>query len=323
MKRYSLKRKSKRKSGGGYGEGPSYIAPGYLVHQAYQGSGKDCAADSFTRDGHISNYNQYGLPGFKGGRRGGSLQVAPFIDTPKAPVANAPVANAPVANAPVANPTNAPVKGGALYGFFPEWGPLNTSNGAGTSSAQFGRTACDSGSTNSLNPNPNGIQSLTTVYPYTRGGKRNKRSQHNKRNKRSQRNKHSQRNKRNKHSQRNKHNTRNKRIRGGMGADIASAYSVNVGQRDSMVYNAPTAGYRNDFMTFRAPSPVPGLTLQTPYDAKSFNQACIKGGSRKRSRRSKGGSCPIAYGAAEYSKDYQAENRSDFDFTKGGLPVKI
>jgi hypothetical protein len=106
-----------------------------------------------------------------------------------------------------------------------------------------------------------------------------------------------------------------------------------------MRYYAPTAGYRNDFQTFRAPSAVPGLTIQTPYDARAFNQACIKtGGSRRkhwtkrshrrshhhRSRRN-GGALPVAGTAADYSKVTMNEvgNRAAFDGTKGGLPVKF
>jgi len=101
-----------------------------------------------------------------------------------------------------------------------------------------------------------------------------------------------------------------------------------VGDADSMRYYAPTAGYRNDFMTFRAPSPVPGLTIQTPYDARAFNQACIKtGGGRrkKRTTRRRGGSHPVAEDAGMVTKLQldQVQDRYDFDFTHKGLPVEI
>ena len=108
---------------------------------------------------------------------------------------------------------------------------------------------------------------------------------------------------------------RRRRTRGGK-YDLGSSANfptVQVGASDSMRYNAPNAGYTNDFMTFRAPSAVPGLTIQTPYAASSFNQACLKTG---------GG--PVAYNAGEYSKVTMGEldNRSDFDGTAKGLPVK-
>jgi hypothetical protein len=91
---------------------------------------------------------------------------------------------------------------------------------------------------------------------------------------------------------------------------------VNVGNFDSMKYEAPTAGYRNDFMTFNAPSPVPGLTIQTPYDARSFNQGCIKTG---------GGAAPVGIdaGVAAPLKMGEITTRSDFDGSKGLLPVKF
>jgi hypothetical protein len=54
--------------------------------------------------------------------------------------------------------------------------------------------------------------------------------------------------------------------------------AVNVGAFDAMRYNAPTAGYKNDFSG--------GLMVQTPYDARAFNSACMKtGGSRRKSRK--------------------------------------
>jgi len=106
-----------------------------------------------------------------------------------------------------------------------------------------------------------------------------------------------------------------RRTRGGKhDLGYANFPTVQVGASDSMRYNAPNAGYTNDFMTFRAPSAVPGLTIQTPYAASSFNQACLKTG---------GG--PVAYNAGEFSKVTMGEldNRSDFDCSTKGLPVKF
>ena len=94
-----------------------------------------------------------------------------------------------------------------------------------------------------------------------------------------------------------------------------------------MRYYAPTAGYTNDFMTFKAPSPVPGLTIQTPYAAGAFNQACIKtGGSRRnRNRNRKGGAQPVAMDAGKFTPVTMGEigTRFSFDGTNKGLPVKF
>ena len=126
---------------------------------------------------------------------------------------------------------------------------------------------------------------------------------------------------------------------GSSGFSSANFPVVRVGDADSMRYYAPTAGYRNDFMTFRAPSAVPGLTIQTPYDARAFNQACIKtGGKRKTHRKhrkhSRGGAAghslgqtghPVAEDAGEFSKITLSEvqNRYDFDGSQQGLPCKF
>jgi hypothetical protein len=105
---------------------------------------------------------------------------------------------------------------------------------------------------------------------------------------------------------------------------------VNVGAADSMRYNAPTAGYRNDFEPLPAGGAVPGLMLQTPYDARSGNMACATtGGQRSRrnqhSRRVRfGGSHNLADRAAPYSQMQmdQVMNRAAFDGSNKGLPVK-
>ena len=177
---------------------------------------------------------------------------------------------------------------GGRYGFFPEH--LNTENGQGL--GVFGRLPCDTGSFNQMNPNPAGVQSLTTaspIPPYSsfKGGRRSRRS---------------------------------RRTRGG-NAELSSAFpAVNVGQPDSMRYYAPTAGYTHKFETFPAGGALPGLTLNIPYEARSFNQACIKGGSRRRRR---GGYYPVAFNAAPVTDTSTLDNRSDFDGTKNGLPVKF
>jgi hypothetical protein len=94
-----------------------------------------------------------------------------------------------------------------------------------------------------------------------------------------------------------------------------------VGAADSMRYNAPTAGYRNDFEPFAAGSAVPGLTLQTPYDARGDNMACAKTGGSRRVRF--GGAMGVA-DLAPYSnvKMEDLSTRQDFDGSSNGLPVK-
>jgi hypothetical protein len=177
-----------------------------------------------------------------------------------------------------------PLQKGGRWGSFPELGPLNPINAVGASGmAQFGRIGCEAGTYNSLNPNPNDIQQATTapLMPPVM------------------------------------------KMLGGANGFSPAPYSsdssnfpqVNVGAADSMRYNAPTAGYRNDFQAFPSGSAVPGLTLQTPYDAKSFNAACIK----------TGGYLPVAAYAAPVTplRESQVMSRSDFDGTNGGLPVKF
>jgi hypothetical protein len=106
---------------------------------------------------------------------------------------------------------------------------------------------------------------------------------------------------------------------------------VNMGEVSSMAYNAPTAGYRNDFQAFPSGGAVPGLMLQVPYDARAGNPACgTTGGKRsKRSKRStrrvrfNGGSlADNAAPVAALTVD-QVQTRADFDGSNKGLPVKF
>jgi hypothetical protein len=354
----------RRRNGGGWGDLPKgsfnqiAVNPGNQIHFPFSGPGKDCTGNPHSiRPGYIADYNPKGLPGLSGGKRSGSKRrdskrrksrggasmppmanVGPvtnpnlppvsgsltpkpeyFPDTTGAggtveqpvvmsmpgvpPPGMAQMPKMPIAElskmadaANLAAPTQAggkysdykrkrkSIKGGR-YGFFPEMGPLNPINGVGTTPAPFGRIPCEVGTYNPLNPDPNGVQTMSTAPlspPYvTRGG--------------------------------------------AAGFSSANFPTVQVGQADAMRYYAPTAGYRNDFMTFRAPSPVPGLTIQTPYDAKAFNQACIKtnGGSRKNKKY--GGAGPVAFDAGKFSPVTMSEigTRKDFDGTNQGLPVKF
>ena len=215
---------------------------------------------------------------------------------------------------------NGASQNGGRYGFFPGMGPLNDVNGVGTSPAPFGRIPCERGTFNPLNPDPGHVQELTTapaMPPYVTSNLQR--------------------------MQGGAELTGAPTMVGSSGFSAANFPVVRVGDADSMRYYAPTAGYRNDFMTFRAPSAVPGLTVQTPYDARAFNQACIKTGGGKRSTRkrstrnrkhrkhSKGGAAagetghPVAEDAGEFSNITlkEVQNRFDFDGSRQGLPVKF
>jgi hypothetical protein len=182
---------------------------------------------------------------------------------------------------------------GGRYGFFPGMGPLNPENGVGTTPGPFGRIPCEVGTYNPLNPNPDGIQTMSTA-PLTPPFVTSKMG-----------------------------GGAAPTTVGSSGFSAANFPTVQVGQADSMRYYAPTAGYRNDFMTFQAPSPVPGLTIQTPYDAKAFNQACIKTGGFRKNR--KGGAVPVAFDAGKFTPVTMGEigTRKDFDGSNQGLPVKF
>ena len=361
---------SKRKTrGGGWSDLPVgpfdkiAVNPGNQIHFPFTGPGKDCTGNPHSiRPGYIFDYSPKGLPGFSGGKRrarnrksyGGAAMPTMASHFSDGPITNPnlPPVSGSVTPKPgdfpdttgvggtVANPNGLPVvmsmpgvpppgmaqmpkmpiaelsksadasnlaapkQTGGRYGFFPGMGPLNPSNGVGTTPGPFGRIPCEVGTFNPLNPDPNGIQTMSTAPltpPYVTG-----------------------------------------RFSGGAlsgapagvgssGYSAANFPTVQVGQADSMRYYAPTAGYRNDFMTFQAPSPVPGLTIQTPYDAKAFNQACIKTGGSRKSRRSyrslrKGGATmPVAFDAGAFSKVTLPEvwTRKDFDGSNQGLPVKF
>jgi hypothetical protein len=352
------RRDKRRSSGGGWSDLPKgsfnqiAVNPGNQIHFPYTGPGKDCTGNPHSiRPGWIFDYNPKGLPGFSGGKRrnrktrGGmampnvASEFSGPVTNPNLPPVSGSVTPKPGdfpdttgAGGTVANPNNLPVvmsmpgvpppgmarmpempiaemsksadasnlaapkQSGGRYGFFPGMGPLNPANGVGTTPAPFGRIPCEVGTYNPLNPNPNGIQTMSTAPltpPFVTG-----------------------------------------RLAGGAapinvgssGYSAANFPTVQVGQADSMRYYAPTAGYTNDFMTFRAPSPVPGLTIQTPYDAKAFNQACIKTGGSRRSRKNRrGGALPVALNAGTFTPVTMDElwTRKDFDGSNKGLPVKF
>lgn len=310
--------RKRRSRGGGWSDGPSMAAPGYLIHNPFTGPGKDCTGNPMShRPGWLGSLMPTGLPGMRGGKRGknksrrhrgGTIPGVAMYDPsdviiPKG--GNFP--NPSGSGGTVAQPdvqmsrpgVPVPQKGGR-YGMFPGMGPLNPANGVGVSPAPFGRIACEAGIPNILNPNMQ-LQRMTTtpsMPPIMRGGATMSPAPYS----------------------------------GAAGASAANFPPVMVGAADSMRYYAPTAGYGHSFETMRAPSAVGGLMIEAPYSARAFNQACIKtGGSRHKSRltkrrhsRSKGGAAPVAAYAANYTKATMSEigNRSAFDGTKGGLPVK-
>lgn len=277
--------------GAGWSDGPDYIkmAPGNLVHHQYSGPGKDCTGNPESiRPGYINSYTPKGLPGMRGGKRstrkygkkyrkrGGMLPPNNqlVVANPNAPPTNGSITPLP-GDFPNPNGYSGSVSApgipshnmqtGGRYGFFPGEGPLNPVNGVGIAPPPFGRIPCETGTYNPLNPDPNGIQTMSTapaLPPYVT-------------------------------------------MKGG----------VQVGDVDSMRYIAPTAGYRNDFQTYSAPSPIPGLMIQTPYDARQFNQACIK----------TGGSYPVGWEAGKFTplKMNEITTRVDFDGSNGLLPMKL
>jgi len=347
-KRVHRSRRSHR--GAGWSDNPSkWIegAPGYVVHQQFSGPGKDCTGNAASiRPGHIGTFTPGGLPGYRGGKRGrkrggAALPSVATYDVGK-PVYDS-ITNLPkgfpeptgmggtvgqpgtessgqygsVANVPggqyggtsyapaggiipngakAANSTPLIKQAGGRYGS--EFFPLNPQNGVGLSSyTPTSSIPCERGTYNPLNPDPKGIQTMSTLP------------------------------------------MRSEPIRGGANlADSAMPYGggVFVGASDSKAYYAPTAGYGHAFETYRAPSPVPGLMINTPYEARSFNQACIKTGGKRSSRRSsrnrrsnrrrRGGANGVAYQAGEYKSVTAGEigSTKDFDNRIGvPLPAKI
>jgi hypothetical protein len=360
-------RRNRRHKGAGYADGPEFIkgAPGYIVHHSYSGPQTDfspltdCTGNPMShRPGWIpagtDNSIRGGLPGWRGGKqrrkRGGAsyppmASLGDYANTPAYGVITPPPKDMPNpsgSGGSVGNPNPYPPhvvavppggvvpagakmppgesshvvaagQKGGRYGFFPGMGPLNSSNGVGTSPAPFGRIACEVGAPNPLNPDPKGVQTMDTApltpkwitgppHAYSslmRGGGNDN--------------------------------------MGGAPAGVGSNFSaanfptIQVGQADMMKYEAPTAGYSHAFQTFKAPSPVPALMLNTPYDARTFNPACIQtGAGRKRrgnktykKRRSGGGVATDAGSFTPLTNLSEVGSRYDFDFTRKGLPVKF
>jgi hypothetical protein len=312
-------RRSKR-NGGGWSDGPDYIlrAPGNLVHHPYPGPGKDCTGNPESiRPGEVTVVPK-GLPGLSGGkrhilrrkRRGGKLVVADMDLPPVSQSITPPpgwMANPSGTGGSVAQPNPMPPVVMSMPGVPAE--------GSVMKGGRYGFFPA----IGPLNPE-NGVG----VSPPPFGRIPCETGTHN------------------------PLNPNPNDIQGLSTAPSQPPYVtmkggaqfpvVTVGATDAMRYEAPTAGYRNDFQTFSAPSPVPGLMIQTPYDARAFNPACIKTGGARRShgrRHSKrhtkkyrnrrlGGAAPVGFDAGKFTPLTLSEvtTRKDFDGTNGLLPVK-
>ena len=302
LKRRSQKRSLKRRShsrkqkGGGYTEvlSATAIYPGQQVHRQYTGPGYDSPPVPM-RPGTMADIgslrNPGGLPGLSppGRMLGGANQLGsggpvvngyPGSQNPLAlqqPIGGSLVAlgNDP-ARLLAAKPSlyhggNRQKKqkkrqSGGRWGAVPEQGPLNPTNGVGTIGSPFARVGCETGSFNRLNPDPNGIQTMSTapgsVPGWTgftdmmgrvaagfgmKGGKRSRRSK-----------------KSRKCSTKRQQQKQQQQSGGRFVGDIGS-----------MAYYAPTAGYGNYPMS-PAPANNPGILMQVGYPARHLNEACIK-----------------------------------------------
>jgi len=288
-----------KSNGGGWSTGPEMISPGYLVNHQYSGPGKDCNSAP-VRSGFMDMYSQHGLPGLSGGKRGNKRSNKRSNKHRGGTMLNvAPFESVPVQTSAPGVPPQ------------PVQQPAHQAQPVQQQPVQKGGRY---GFFPEMGPlNPVNAVGASGPAPFARipceAGTTNELNP-------------------------------NMELQRATTAIKGGAFPVvNVGAADSMRYNAPTAGYRNDFEPLPAGGAVPGLMLQTPYDARSGNMACATtGGKRSRrnqhSRRSKrnqhsrrvrfGGSHNLADRAAPYSQMQldQVMNRAAFDGSNKGLPVK-
>ena len=303
-KRRSLKRRSQKRKqkGGGYTEvlSATAIYPGQQVHQQYTGPGYDSPPVP-SRPGTMldvgTQRNPGGLPGLSppGRMLGGATQLGsggpvvngyPGSQNPLAlqqPIGGSLVAlgNDPAHLLPAKPPLyhggrrqqkRQQKQSGGRWGAVPEQGPLNQTNGVGTIGSPFARVGCETGTFNRLNPDPAGIQTMSTapgtVPGWTgftdmmgrvaagfgmKGGKRSARNRSKKSRKCSTKRQRQQQQKQ-----------QQKQSGGRFVGDVAS-----------MAYYAPTAGYGNYTMSPGVPNN-PGILMQVGYPARHLNEACIK-----------------------------------------------
>jgi hypothetical protein len=84
-------------------------------------------------------------------------------------------------------------------------------------------------------------------------------------------------------SRRKRQQRQQRQQRGGFADRVAPA-TVSVGAVDAMRYYAPTAGYENLPLRPIVPNN-PGILMQVGYPAGHFNQACLKAGGGRKTRR--------------------------------------
>lgn len=294
-------RRTRKTAGGGWMETGKYIdnAPGNQVHQQYEGPGKDCAGTP-VRPGYLTSdpAGTGGLPGlngklFGGKSVGGATQlgsggpVAGYVEPFRG---EGGVAGAGRYGSATTTGAMQELKQmGGRYGFVPE--VLNAKDGVVAIPAGFGRLPCEVGTKDPLNPNPNGIQTMSTapgwvpgwtnfIKPFTGGKRKGKK-------------------------------TLKRKVRGGGVPEP----TVTVGAVDMMRYYAPTAGYSNVPLN-PAVQNNPGILAQIGYPAREFNQACLKTGG-KRKNNMNGGAYPVAEMAGKF---VPADIK---DYAGGMLPVKF
>ena len=289
------KNKQRTSNGGGWSTGPEMIQPGYLVNHQYSGPGKDCV-NAPVRSGFMNMYSQHGLPGLSGGKRSKKQSNKRSKKGSKkhhggTMLQPAPFEDAPQISAPGVPPQ--PVQQPAQ----PVQQPAQPVQQAAQKGGRYGFFP-EMGPLNPINAvGASGLAPFARI-PCEAGT----------------------------------FNSLNPDVKLQMATTAVPMRGgafpvVNVGAADSMRYNAPTAGYRNDFEPLPAGGAVPGLMLQTPYDARSGNMACATTGGSRGSRRRYvrfGGALNLADNAASYSQLQmdQVMNRSAFDGSNKGLPVK-
>jgi len=297
-------RRSKRKvNGGGWSDGQGgYVNAGNLVHVPYSGAGKDCVGN-FTRPGYLANTTGTGLPGltklFGGNRKqrksygGTSYGGNESIESPLS------VSNS-LTDKPKYFPDTTGIGGTVSL-------PNTVRSTPGVSTELLKQAGGRYGMFPEMGPlNPsNGVG--VSPAPFGRipceSGTLNPLNP----------------NPNNVQSLSTAPNVPPYVIRGG-----SQFPEVQVGAVDSMRYYAPTGGYTHNMEAFPPGSAVPGLMINTPYNARAFNQACLKTGGGKR-RGKKGGALPVGMTADAFTKVEMKNimNRSDFDGTTKGLPVKF
>lgn len=288
----------RQQKGAGYSEDLKVMLyHGGPEHKPYPGPGYDCAGVP-TRPGFIENPSSAipgrgGLPGFYGGgqkRKSRKQQKCGWVGGGHGGLGGTDLgsAHAGLGGAGIAgiSPGGGAVTTGAAqtlkqldpamlggsrgkrsrrqqkggrWGAFPDLAPI-APNAIGMSGySPILRQPCEIGTRNALNPDPNGIQSLSTYvsskgiagWTQTAGGKRRR-------------------------TRRGKGSRRGRRQQGGMSAAaLAGApIGVTVGDVDAMRYYSPTAGYSNAPLAPPVPNN-PGILMQLGYPARHFNEACM------------------------------------------------